>query len=141
MARIIEETIADKTGKEAGLTVTARIFLVAGIVFMLAGIAVMIIRGEFAWLAYGAVCMVLGIVVFMIFSALAEIIILLKKLCGLPFSGVIPGTKTGTVFVCSECGSMTWPDSEKCDKCGAVFEPAEPTRSKDPETDSTGGGL
>ena len=122
MAGIIKETVADTVGREAGLAITGRLFLVAGVVLMLASIAAMIIRGEFFWPAYGAVCMVLGIVFFIIFSALSEIIALLKKLCGLPCSTQISGTSKGTIFFCSECGAMTWADALKCNKCGAEFD-------------------
>jgi predicted RNA-binding Zn-ribbon protein involved in translation (DUF1610 family) len=125
MAQIIKETVADTLGKEAGLALIGRLFLVAGIAMVLASITAAIIRGEFFWLASGAVCMVLGIVLFIIFSALSEIIALLKKLCGLPCSTHISGTSTGTIFLCSECGSMTWADSLKCNKCGAEFDSEE----------------
>jgi len=125
MARIIRETVADTVGKEAGLAFIGRLFLVAGIAMVLASIAVMIVRGEFFWLAYGAACMVLGIVFFIIFSALSEIIALLKKLCGLPCRTQISGTGKGTIFLCSECGSMTWADSLKCNRCGAEFDSGE----------------
>lgn len=138
MAGIIKETIADRKGKEAGLVVTGRVFLVVGIAVMLVSIAAMIIRGEFFWPVYGAICMILGVVFFMIFGALSEIIILLKKLCGLPCSGVVSGTKTGTIFVCSECGAMTWADSTKCDKCGAQFEHSDSAREENPEQEMPG---
>ncbi len=125
MARIIKETVADTVGREAGLAITGRLFLVAGVALMLASMAAMIIRGEFFWPAYGAVCMVLGIVFFIIFSALSEIIALLKRLCGLPCGTRISGTSKGTIFLCSECGSMTWADSLKCNKCGAEFDESD----------------
>jgi len=126
MARIIKETVADTVGKEAGLALIGRLFLVTGIAFALASIAAMIVRGEFFWLAYGALSMVLGIVFFIIFSALSEIIALLKKLCGLPCSTRISGTGKGTIFLCSECGSLAWADSDKCNKCGARFDESDP---------------
>ena len=140
MARVIEEIIADKTGRESALAIAGRVFLVAGIVFMLLSVAIMIIRGEFFWAVYGIICMILGLVFFMIFSALAEIIILLKKLCGLPCRGVVSGTKTGSIFVCSECGAMTWADSTKCEKCGVVFESPDSAREEKPEHELTGDG-
>ena len=126
MARIIKEEVADTTGKEAGLAIIGRLFLVAGIALALASIAATIIRGEFFWLACGAVGMVIGIVVFIIFGALSEIIALLKKLCGIPCSAHISGTGKGTIFLCSECGSMTWADSLKCSRCGVEFDSEEP---------------
>ena len=132
MATIISETITDTAGKEAGLAVAARVFLVAGIVFLLVSIALMTVLGEFFWVGCGVLCMILGVVIFMIFSALAEIIILLKKLCGVPCSGVVSGTKAGEIFTCSECGAMTWADSKKCDKCGVEFEPPDCARKEAP---------
>ena len=107
MARIIKEEVADTTGKEAGLAIIGRLFLVAGIALALAS-------------------MVIGIVVFIIFGALSEIIALLKKLCGIPCSTHISGTGKGTIFLCSECGSMTWADSLKCSRCGVEFDSEEP---------------
>ena len=85
--------------------------------------------GSSLWRAYGALSMVVGIVFFIIFGALSEIIALLKKLCGIPCSTHISGTGKGTIFLCSECGSMNWADSLKCSRCGVEFDSDEP----DPE--------
>ncbi len=126
VAKIIEERVKDTVGREAGLAVAGRVFLVAGIVALLASIVFMIVRGEFSWLAWGSACMVSCAVLFLIFNALAEIIVLLKRLCGLPVHAVISGTREGRIFLCSECGSMTWADSVKCCRCGAAFEAGEP---------------
>jgi len=104
------------------LAVIARLFLVFGVVAVFACIVLVIIRAEFFWLAYGAVSMVFCGVCYMIFNALSEIIALLKRLCGFPCSTAISGTKSGTIHLCSQCGSMTWADAAKCEKCGAGFE-------------------
>ncbi|MBN2297021.1 MAG: hypothetical protein JXM72_00415 [Deltaproteobacteria bacterium] len=125
MARIITESFADTAGKEAGLAVVARVFLVLGTIAVLLSIALVIVRAEFFWLAYGAVSMVFCTAYYMIFNALSEIIALLKRLCGLPCNAAISGTKTGTIYLCSQCRSMTWADSVKCEKCGAEFETGE----------------
>lgn len=122
MAKIIKEIVKDTTGREVGLALAGRFFLVLGIVAILASIVLMIISGDFFWVAYGAVCMISAAVLFMIFTALSEIIILLKKLCGLPSAGVVSGNKESLIFLCSECRSMVWADSTKCTKCGAGFE-------------------
>jgi len=121
MARIVKESFSDTAGKEAGLAVVARVFLVLGILAVLLSIALVIVRGEFFWLALGGLSMVFGSACYMIFNALSEIIALLKRLCGIPCNAVISGTKTGTVYLCSDCGSMTWQDAVKCERCGAEF--------------------
>lgn len=127
MAHIVQEHFKDTEGREAGLPVAARIFLVSGIVAALAGIVVTILTGFFVWIGIGIACLILGIVCFLLFGALAEIIILLKRLSGLPARGMVSGMKEGTVFLCSECGSPAWPDSAKCTKCGVNFETGGPT--------------
>lgn len=126
-AKVEKETYHDTLGREAGLAVAARIFLVLGIVAILGSIGVTIARAEFFWLAIGAGCGVLGVVLFIVLHALSEIIMLLKRLSGLPYSGTISGTGTGTISVCSQCGSMNWSDSAACRKCGAGFEPGDTT--------------
>jgi hypothetical protein len=122
MAKIIRETMKDTVGREVGLALAGRFFLVLGIVAILVSIVLMILSGDFFWVAYGAVCMIFTVVLFLIFTALSEIIILLKKLCGLPSGGAVSGNTESSIFICSECGSMVWPDSTKCAKCGAGFE-------------------
>jgi hypothetical protein len=123
MAQIVREHYRDSQGKERGLLVASRIFLVAGIIACLAGTGVTILAGSFLWLAAGIVCAAAGVVLFLLFGALSEIIVLLKKLLGLPVSGAVSGEGAGAVSVCSECGSAAWPDSEKCASCGADFTP------------------
>ena len=128
MAQIVQEHYRDFQGKEQGLLTASRAFLVAGIAGCLAGVAATILTGSFLWIAAGLACAVAGIVLFLVFGALSEITIMLKKLLGLPVKGVISGTRSGSVSVCSECGGLTWPDSEKCASCGADFasRPARP---------------
>ncbi|HHO76743.1 MAG TPA: hypothetical protein ENN05_09995 [Deltaproteobacteria bacterium] len=121
MARIITQTFEDTEGKEAGLAVIARACLVLGIGSVFVCIVLVILRAEFFWLAYGAVSMVFCAVCYLIFSALSEIIVLLKRLCGIPCSSAVSGTKTGTIYLCSQCGSMAWADSIKCEGCGEEF--------------------
>lgn len=121
-AQIVQKHYRDTQGKERGLLVASRSFLAAGIIACLAGVAAAIATGSFLWLAAGFVCALAGGVLFLLFGALSEIIILLKKLLGLPVKGAVSGTQAGTVHLCSACGNLVWPDSEKCDSCGADFE-------------------
>jgi len=127
MARIVTETIVDTVGKEAGLAVMARIFLVVGILAVFVCIALVIITAEFFWIACGALSLVLSVVFYMIFSALSEIIVLLKRLCGIDCKTAVSGTKKGKIYVCSECGALTWAQSPKCEKCGVEFETGDST--------------
>ena len=123
MARIVTEPFKDTEGKEAALPVVARIFLVAGIVASLAGVVVTILTASFLWLGMGIANLILCIVCYVLFDALAEVIILLKKVAGLPFKGTISGMKEGTISICSDCGSLVYPDNVKCPSCNADFEP------------------
>lgn len=122
MARIITETFTDRQGREVGLSVAARIFLVIGIAAVPVCAVLAITSTWIAWIVLGVVCMVVGVTLYLNFVALAEIIRLLKKLAGLPYGGVISGSSTGDIFLCSECGSLVWADSTTCTKCGAEFE-------------------
>ena len=130
MARIIKETLRDTMGKEAGLAFAGRLFLVLGIALILCSVIVMIVRAEFFWIAYGGLAALIGIILYIIFSALAEIIRLLKHLCGMAYNGTISGTRQSEIFICSQCRSLTYPDSLKCERCGEEFERLEP--EKDP---------
>lgn len=125
MAHIVQEHYRDIEGKERGLLVASRAFLVAGIAACLGGLLLTALAGSFLWLVCGIVCALTGVVLFLLFGALSEVIILLKRLSGLPVKGKISGTQAGTVSVCSACGCLLWPESGKCASCGADFEPEE----------------
>jgi hypothetical protein len=122
MATIIRRRVQDTLGKEAGLAVTGRAFLAAGIVAALGGIGLAAATGRFAWMWGGLACLVFGAVFHVVFGALSEIIILLKRLCGLPCSAQPSGTASGEIFLCSECGCMVYATSEKCPRCGEPFD-------------------
>ncbi len=126
MARIVAQPFRDTAGREAALPVVARIFLVAGIMAALAGVVVTILTASFLWLGLGVGSLILGAAFFVLFNALAEVIILLKRLSGLPCKGIVSGMTEGTISVCSECGSLVYPDNVKCPKCNADFEPKGP---------------
>jgi hypothetical protein len=121
-ARIIRQEYKDIQGKEAGLSVLSRLCLVAGIVGVLACIIAGLAMGMLSLLAVGIAILVAGLILFVIFGALSEIIRLLKAANGLPYTGTISGSGTGSIYVCSDCGSLNYPDIAKCRKCGAEFE-------------------
>ena len=127
-ARIIRQEYKDIQGKEAGLSVLSRLCLVAGIVGVLSCIIAGLAMGKLSLLAVGIALLVAGLILFVIFGALSEIIRLLKAANGLPYTGTISGSGTGTIYVCSDCGSLNYPDIAKCRKCGAEFEKQEPER-------------
>lgn len=118
MARIIRQTVQDNLGKEAGLAVIGRAFLVSGILAALAGIACAIWLGEFIWIFGGLFYLIFSVAIHVLFGALSEVIVLLKRLCGIPCSVPVSGTASGEIFLCSECGAMVYASSEKCLKCG-----------------------
>jgi hypothetical protein len=121
-ARIIRQDYKDIQGKEAGLSVLSRLCLVAGIVGVLFCIISGLAIGKLSLLAVGIALLIAGLILFVIFGALSEIIRLLKAANGLPYTGTISGSGTGTIYVCSDCGSLNYPDIPKCRKCGAEFE-------------------
>jgi hypothetical protein len=132
MARIIQEHFKDTQGKEAGLPVIARIFLVSGIVACLGSIVLTILNASFLWLGLGITVLILGIVCYVLFGAIGEIIVLLKRLSGLPAKGMVSGMKEGTISICSECGSLVYPDNLKCTSCGIDFESGEASGDEKP---------
>ncbi|HDP24488.1 MAG TPA: hypothetical protein ENN34_03495 [Deltaproteobacteria bacterium] len=125
MARIITQSIEDTQGREAGISIAARIFLVAGFAGIPVGAVLTIASARFTWLVLGVGCMLMGVSLYLILISLAEIIRLLKKLCGFPYSGVISGTGTGTIAICSECSSLVWRNSTTCSSCGADLDAGE----------------
>lgn len=117
----MERTVQDTLGKEAALGVIGRSYLVFGIVSALAGTAVTAWLGSFAWMAAGMVFLAIGIAVHVLFGAVGEVIVLLKRLCGVPTSVPVSGTTSGTIHVCSECGAMVYASSERCPRCKETF--------------------
>jgi len=128
-ARIIRQDYKDVQGKEAGLGVLSRLCLVLGIVGILGCILAGVATGRLILLAAGIVLLIAGLILFVIFGALSEIIRLLKAAAGLPYTGTISGSGTGTIYICSDCGSLNYPDVPKCRKCGAEFEKPEEVRT------------
>jgi hypothetical protein len=124
-ARLIRQDYKDIQGKEAGLGVLSRLCLVAGIVGVLGCVITGLAVGRLSMLAIGITLLMTGLILFIIFGALSEIIRLLKAANGLPYSGTISGSGSGTIYICSECGRLNYPDIAKCRKCGAEFEQPE----------------
>lgn len=136
MARIIRQTFQDNLGKEAGLAVMGRAFIASGVVAALIGIACAIWLGAFAWIFAGLSWLVISAAFHVLFGALSEVIVLLKRLCGLPCSIPVSGTASGEIFLCSECGAMVYESSEKCGRCGESLERCE---EEDPSAESSVG--
>jgi len=125
MARIIRQTVQDNLGKEAGLAVIGRAFLVSGILAALVGTGFAIWLGEFVWIFGGIFFLIFSVAMHVLFGALSEVVVLLKRLCGLPCSIPVSGTASGVIFLCSECGTMVYESSEKCPKCKETLDPAD----------------
>lgn len=125
MARIVRQTVEDHLGKEAGLAVIGRAFLVSGILAALAGTGFALWLGEFIWIFGGLFFLVFSVAMHVLFGGISEVIVLLKRLCGIPCSVPISGTASGEIFLCSECGAMVYSSSEKCPKCKESFDTAE----------------
>jgi ribosomal protein L40E len=121
-AEILERYVTDTTGREAGLGVASRIYLVTGFVGAAGSVIIALFTGNLWWLTGIPVCLFVGTTLFVLFGALSEITRLLKSIAGLPYTGSISGTGTGgTIHICSECGALAWPDSIKCEKCKSMF--------------------
>ena len=121
-ARILRQDYKDIQGKEASLSVLSRLCLVVGIVGVLLCIIAGLAIGRLSLLSFGIALLIAGLILFVIFGALSEIIRLLKAANGLPYTGTISGSGTGTIYICSDCGSLNYPDIAKCRKCGVEFE-------------------
>jgi hypothetical protein len=127
LAHILAQPFRDTEGKEAALPVIGKIFLVTGIAGCIAGVVVTSLTASFLWLGLGIAGLVLGIALHVLFGALAEVIVLLKRIAGLPCKGIISGMTEGTISICSDCGSMVYPDNVKCPSCGVDFAPQAPS--------------
>jgi len=133
-ARIIRQEYKDVQGREAGLGVLSRLCLVLGIVGVLGCILAAVATGRLNLIAVGLGILIAGLILYVILGALSEIIRLLKAANGLPYTGTISGSGSGTIYICSDCGSLNYPDIPKCRKCGAEFE-------KEEAADNTGKGV
>jgi hypothetical protein len=120
-AEIIEETIHDTHGKEHGLGVASRLYLVLGVVAAVGGVLASALTANLAWIPAGMLALFVGITFHLVFGAQAEIIRLLKAQSGELYSGTISGNEKSRVFICSECGSSNYADVPVCRKCKAVF--------------------
>jgi DNA-directed RNA polymerase subunit RPC12/RpoP len=129
-AEIIERYVTDTVGREAGLGVASRFYMVLGFVCAVASVLVALLTGDLRWLAGIPISLFTGTTLFVHFGAQAEIIRLLKKTAGMPYTGTITGTGEGsTLYICSECGALAWKDSVKCEKCKSVFVKKQDTGS------------
>lgn len=91
--------------------------IIIGIIVMLIGNAV---GGSIA-IAAGVILLIQGIIMNALFSALAEIIMLLKKSNSIRYTGVISGAQTEsfTTLVCSNCRNILGTSQfKKCPYCG-----------------------
>jgi hypothetical protein len=131
MAHIIRQTVQDTLGKEAALGVIGRLYLVLGLVSAVGGAVLSAWLGSFAWLGAGLVFLAFGTALHVLFGALAEVIALLKRLCGLKSAIGISGTSSGEISLCSECGAMVYSTSEKCPRCKERFDGPAAGASKD----------
>lgn len=130
MAEILRETIFVTKGKEEGLSVASRSYLVLGIVGFVASAIVSAAMGDPTWILAGLLALFLGCTFYLVFGAQAEIIRLLKANSGLLYSGTVSGNEKSQVYICSECGSSNWSDVPVCRKCNAPFEPAKDALKK-----------
>jgi hypothetical protein len=121
-AEIIQETIFDRHGREYGLSVASRAYLVLGIVGAMGGVLTSIFFANLIWIAAGLLALFVGVTFHLVFGAQAEIIRLLKASRGELYSGVVSGNEKSTVYICSECGASNYSDVPVCRKCKAVFE-------------------
>jgi hypothetical protein len=138
MARIIQETIHDTHGKEEGLSVASRLYLVLGFAGLVGSVVASIACGNLAWILAGLLALFLGITFYLVFGAQAEIIRLLKANSGVLYSGTVSGNEKSRVFICSECGSSNWPDAPVCRKCKASFEQDRGPAETGEKTESNG---
>jgi hypothetical protein len=71
----------------------------------------------------GVVCLIQGIILWILFRAGGEVIRLLKKLNGLPFGGTISGvSEERKIYNCTECGEPTILEAKYCTNCGVSFD-------------------
>ena len=70
---------------------------------------------------YGAEVVAVAVVFRLLLRALAEIIRLLKKSAGVPFSGKISQPGISQVQVCSKCQTEMAGEPRSCPNCQAVF--------------------
>ena len=135
-AEIIEKYVTDTVGREAGLGVASRFYMVMGFVCSVASVLAALFTGNLWWLAGIPICLFTGTTLFIHFGALAEITRIMKKAAGLPYTGTIAGTGDGAMlYVCSECGALVWKDSVKCEKCKSVFVKKQETDVNSPTSE------
>lgn len=135
MAKKIKKATGYSGGKEGQMSVLGMLFLVFGIIgfivcFYVSGEVTKTYYGHSwgdngfspIWIVFGVTCLVQGIGAFIILTAGAEIIRLLKKLNGLNYGGKISEPEIDVEFTCSDCGGVVAHDSRECRACEKKFE-------------------
>ena len=132
MARKVKEFLCYSGGKEDQMSNLGIFFLVFGIFGLVACCIVSGFNGAEswgkdgfspAWITVGVASLIQGIALFIIISAGAEVIRLLKKHIGLNYSGQISEPYVEeTQPKCSECGNQVHESATECFKCGKVFD-------------------
>ncbi len=135
MAKKVKEVIGYSGGKENQMSGLGIFFLIVGIIGL---IACFVVSGSVTktssysgwgddglspiWIAVGIVSLIEGIALFIVLTAGAEAIRLLKKLNGLTFGGEISEPTPEIGLKCSECGDSVSEYDEECNECGNKFE-------------------
>ncbi|MRR36523.1 hypothetical protein EG829_18000 [bacterium] len=125
MAEIREEIIHATRGREEGLEIASRLYIVLGFVGFVVGIIISAATGVLWWILAGIFMLFLGVSFSLAYSAQAEVIRLLKAHSGMLYSGKVSGNEMSRVYICSECGTSNWTDVPVCRKCMAAFEKKE----------------
>lgn len=117
MARKIETEQRSAGGLEASLDAASIFVFFIGFVSAIAFVGIFHLGGLVASIGI----LFISFVAYLLFRSLAEIIRLLKKSAGIPFSGKISQGTLYSVFSCSECNAILH-SGLRCDSCGAKID-------------------
>ena len=117
MATKIETRKRTSGGSEARLEGAA--FNVAVLGFCLT--LILCILFQFGALIPAGIVVMMSVIGYYLFKALADIIRLLKKIAGMPYSGDIASGPQVSVYKCSDCNAVLR-SGLKCDSCGAAID-------------------
>ena len=104
MGKVIEKPLGYSGGREGQLVSVAWLVLILGILGAVTCVILAIVDKSALWFVLGLGSLLEGVVLYVAFQAVAEVIRLLKMENGLHFGGEVMTAKPTLSYVCSECG-------------------------------------
>lgn len=116
------EKVYRSGGTESSLDKLALFFLIISVIAVIVCFGVAAVTDSGMVLLPGLASLIMGVSAYVILGGAAEIIRLLKRQIGLPYSGIITRPDKGLEYLCSECNCTFLSYADRCPRCLSEFE-------------------